>query len=144
MTERPSGAGWRTAALVGPAAAAVLAVTTGWAMEHQPAAASSAAPTPVAPEPSQVVTRPVALDRTDLALQQRALTERARVVRLTKALRRLRAHTEAVTSAPLGVGPGPAPATTGGVSVAAAPVPAPAAPRPAAPAPTAHTSTGAS
>jgi hypothetical protein len=96
MTDRRGGSIWRTAAVVGPAAAAVLSVTTGWAMEHHPAVASPA-PTAVAAGSSQVVARPQPLDRTDVALHQRALTERARVVRLTKALRRLRAHTEAVS-----------------------------------------------
>lgn len=147
MTEvRGTAAGWRTAAVMAPVAAAALAMATGWALENQPVTEGSATPTAVAAAPARPAEELV-LDRVDAALQQRALSTRARVVALTRAIARTQARIEAVRSAPL---PG-AGGSSGGSTVVRSPgsgggsVPAPPAhPAAPAPAPASHTSTGAS
>jgi hypothetical protein len=144
MTEpRSTTAGWRTAAVLAPAAAAALAVTTGWAMAHPPEGPATTAP-PLAP---QVASAPdPTVDRDEARLHQQALAAQGRVGHLTRTLQRLRARTGALQAEPLEVvaAASPVGATMprssggGGVSVPAPPVPAPA------PAPATHTSTGAS
>jgi hypothetical protein len=146
MTERlGSTAGWRTAAVVAPAAAAALALATGWALQHPPATAASSPAAPAAPA-GPADEAPFGSDHSDLTLQQRALAERARVVRLTQRLRKVQARTTAERSAPVGAvssgGTGYL-STAGGGSVSVAAPPAPVA-RAATPAPATHTSTGAS
>ena len=147
MTEARSSAGWRTTAVVAPAAAAAFAVATGWALQHPPEAVPASAPA-VVTGPAAAAEPPFAVDRAQVALQDRAQLLHGRVVRLERVLARLRARTEAVRQAPLPAfagGPGAQPAagtsvgrTSGGGSVAPPPVAAPA------PAPATHTSTGAS
>jgi hypothetical protein len=143
MTERlGNAAGWRTAALVAPAAAAALAVATGWALQHPPAPAASSTPaqaTPVAP----AETAPFGADHGELTLHERALAERARVVRLTTMLRKVQARTKAVRSAALDGGSTGYAGPSGAASVRVAAPPAPVA-RHSASAPATHTTTGAS
>jgi hypothetical protein len=147
MTEpRSSSAGWRTAAVLAPAAAAALAVTTGWAMAHPPEGSATTAP-PLAP---QVAPAPdPTVDRGEARLHRQALAAQGRVGHLTRTLQQLRARTEALRAAPLEVlaaaSPDGAstPRTGGGGGVSVPAPPAPAAPAPA-PAPATHTSTGAS
>ena len=137
MTDsRGTSAGWRTAVVLAPAAAAALAVATGWAVAHPPEGSATSAPKAAAPAAD------TAVDHTDIRLHRQALAAQARVVALTKALHRLRARTDALRSAPLpGAGGGGSVTVSSGgggsVSVAAPPVAA-------APAPATHTSTGAS
>lgn len=146
MTEqRGSSAGWRTTAMVAPAAAAAFAVATGWAVQHPPATASTSTPATVS-TPAAPVEPPFAVDRAQVSLQNRAQALHSRVTRLERVLARLRARTEAVRQAPLPAGgsgaqPGTgvsAPGYSGGGSAVAPP------PVAAAPAPATHTSTGAS
>ena len=139
MTDpRGTSAGWRTAVVLAPAAAAALAVATGWAVAHPPEGSASTASAPTAAAPAA----DPAVDHTDIRLHRQALAAQARVVALTKALHRLRARTDALRSAPLpGAGGGGSVTVSssggGSVSVAAPPVAA-------APAPATHTSTGSS
>lgn len=147
MTEpRGVSAGWRTTAVVAPAAAAAFAVATGWAVQHPPATAATASTSAAATtgSPAAPVEPPFEVDRTQVSLQSRAQSLHARVTRLERALARLRARTEALRQAPLQAGgsgaqPGAGPTgySGGGGSVAPPPVAA-------APAPATHTSTGAS
>ena len=138
MTDaRGTSAGWRTAVVLAPAAAAALAVATGWAVAHPPEGSATSVTTPEAAPAADP-----AVDHTDIRLHRQALAAQARVVALTKALHRLRARTDALRSAPLpGAGGGGSVTVSSGgggsVSVAAPPVAA-------APAPATHTSTGAS
>ena len=136
-------AGWRTAAVVAPAAAVVLALATGWALQHPPATGASSTPAPASPvAPAEAA--PFGSDHSALTLRRRALAEQARVERLTAMLRQVQARTKAVRSAPVGAvsfgGPGYV-STPGGGSVSVAGPPTPVV-RAAAPA--THTSTGAS
>jgi hypothetical protein len=140
---------WGTVAVVAPLAAAALAVATSWGVAHPPGSSGTAASTG---QESDAAGQAVAdgedsagLDKTMLALEQAATSERARVLRLQKILHRLQARTRAVSRAPLSGGGGgySTPLTTvggaGGGTVAAPPrVSA------LAPAPATHTSTGAS
>ncbi|MDQ1628851.1 MAG: hypothetical protein QOI54_2595 [Actinomycetota bacterium] len=146
MTDaRGSAAHWGVAAVVAPAAAAAMALSTGWALQHDPTASS----TPVSAAPA-AATPHSRLSRSDLALSQAAVAERARVLRLDRTLARLRGQLAAVRQAPLpsrqSLGSGGStvsrvlPRSSGTVHVARPPVvrrPAPAAPK-------AHTKTGAS
>ena len=138
MTDsRGTSAGWRTAVVLAPAAAAALAVATGWAVAHPPEGSATSVAVPEAAPAADP-----AVDHTDIRLHRQALAAQARVVALTKALHRLRARTDALRSAPLpGAGGGGSVTVSSGgggsVSVAAPPVAA-------APAPATHTSTGAS
>ena len=139
MTDTPGTAtGWRSATVLAPAAAAALAVATGWAVAHPPP--GSAAPTAA---PHVVPVERTAVDRVDVRLHRQALAAQDRVVHLTRVLHRVQARTRALRDAPLRVGGvstgGYAAGRGGGVSVPAPPVAA--AP---APAPASHTSTGAS
>ncbi|MGZ4469389.1 MAG: hypothetical protein ACXVXB_12980 [Nocardioidaceae bacterium] len=149
---------WGTLAVVAPVAAAVFAAATGWGVAHPPATSgksSSASPVSDPPPADRAAASGpeggVRLDKPLVALQQRALTEQARVIRLQRTLNRLNARTRAITRAPL---PGSAGAASGGgsaslprsgggaVAVAGPPRVATSPARAAAPA--THTTTGAS
>jgi hypothetical protein len=135
MTEpRGAGAHWGAAVVVAPATAALLAVATGWALEHDPSPQPAAAAAPAAPVARTGDDHP---QRAALTLQQRAEAERAYVVTLHRRLARLHAQLAAVRRAPVPSVP------SGGGAAVPAPPRAAAAPAPA-PAPATHTSTGAS
>ena len=107
MTEHRSGAaGWRTAAAVAPAAAAALAMSTGWALAHPPEGSA----TPVQPQAAPAADP--ALNRVDLRRHQEALDARARVEHLSRVLHRLRTggSTPPLPAAPAAPAPEPAPA----------------------------------
>jgi hypothetical protein len=126
MTERTrAGAGWGALTLVAPAAAVGLAAATGWAVAHPPTTASTPAPAP-----GSVSTGREVPDKPLARLQQQALAERARVVRLQRRLDRVAARTATIRRLP-------APDS----GVVAPPPPVTSAPGAA---PQTHTSTGAS
>ena len=150
MTDPRRGtAHWGAAAVVAPAAAAALALATGWALQHDPTASQHAAAASPARSPQS---HPV---RADLDLNARALGERDRVVALQRTLARVRAKVESVRTAPVpswrsftgggsggstyvGGSSGSSRSSGGGTVRVAAP------PRVSAPRPATHTSTGAS
>lgn len=157
MTE-PVGrsARWGTIVVVAPLAAAALAVATSWGVTHPPVASGQSSSTGQASAPAVPAGHEDSagqdtayLDKSVLALQQQALTERGRVIRLQRILDRVNARTRAVARAPLtGVGDSSstgrsASAGSGGGGSVAAPPRVAAAPARAA-APATHTSTGAS
>jgi hypothetical protein len=162
MTEpRGTSAGWRTAAVVAPAAAAAFALATGWAIEHPPESSdtgTSAAQTAQAAQPAQAAqaAQPAQadfrLERAGVALHRRALVTRSRVAHLNRVLTRLQARTEAIRIAALPHLDGGSSGSSGSGSSAvrtsggggSATIPAPPGARAPARAPATHTSTGAS
>ncbi len=143
---------WGAAAVVAPAAAATLALATGWALQHDPTPAKPLAPGAPAAA-AALAEAPNHPQRVDLTLHARAVAERARVVTLQRRLARLRTRLDAVRKAPVpswrafsgGAISGGTGAvrgsSSGGGSVS---VPAPPHLSAPAPAPAAHASTGGS
>jgi hypothetical protein len=131
---------WGTAAVVAPAAAAALALATGWAVANQPHPSGPPAAKPAAAQQGQRQ-----IDHRVLDLSRQAQAQLGRVSRLERALRRLNARAEAVRRAPL---PSSGGASSGGGTVLASSggssgsVPGP--PVVSAPQPAAHASTGGS
>ena len=135
MTEDAVGPRWGALAVVAPAAAVALAAATGWAIANPPATSGTSA---VAPVGSVGGEQGGAVDKPLASLQQLAVAERARVIRLQQRLHRINARTQAIAHAPV---PGAAGASSRGGGHVSAPPPVVAAPRPL---PGTHTSTGAS
>lgn len=136
MTEDAVGPRWGALAVVAPIAGVALAAATGWAIANPPATSGTPAVAPVDTVGQQ---QGGAVDKPLASLQQRAVTERARVIRLQQTLHRINAWTQAIAQAPV---PGAAGASSrGGGHVSIAPPPVVAAPGPV---PGTHTSTGAS
>jgi hypothetical protein len=131
MTEpRGRAAGWGTLAVAAPAAAVGLAAATGWAVANPPLPTVTPATAQASPAGSE--------GETTLAqLEQQALAQRARVIRLRRTLHRINVRTESPARAPLPGGRS-GPSDPGRSLVPPPPVAAPALPPPT------HTSTGAS
>ncbi len=131
--------GWRTAAVVAPAAAAAFAFATGWAMEHPP---ESSAATDTSTQAAPAGEKPAADPKADQALRRRAAAAQERVARLKATLARLEERHASVKESTASATSRGSVSRSPDNAAAAVPEP-PSAPAPA-PAPAADTSTGAS
>lgn len=102
MTDRPgSRARWGTAALVAPAGAALIAVTTGWALHHNPLATASAASTASTASTAKPVTTVAPVDPQAAALRNQLTAQQQQLAALQNQLAAVRGQIQAVQAEPV-------------------------------------------